>query len=152
MADSRHGKVLDAVRAGVQSLALAAIGPEDVVLRKLPNPRGMRLPCVLVCPAPEREAEFLVTTDRAQLWNYPVVVALCSAFSQDLAVDDADLFRRERVRLYFHGRRLPLSGAPDAVLCRVRAGPILDEAIWERQNVDVSTLTLDVLAEEAGVP
>jgi len=144
--------ILDAVRAGIQTLALPGLAAANVVVQKVPGDRAqdlpaLQFPCVLIAPHGSETTDPLAGTNLRDDVVYPVRVTILAADGGDQQFGFRQyLGWRETIRRAFHNQRL------DADLCfnvQVQPLAIVDKSAWSDRQLFASAVVLNCFSREA---
>jgi hypothetical protein len=138
MPSSRWLTAGQSIEGKVRTL-LSFIPPERIVLRKKLIPRQLIFPAVVIAYATEREAD-LEAAALSRFWEYPFQLGIFTTKLPDLKPDDQAMIARELIFDNFDGYRL--DGVPFVSLVTVEPLDVVNDELWQEQNLDASLLNL----------
>jgi hypothetical protein len=138
--NSVYYSVLEAVQSEIEGLGLDNIAA--VYLRKLPSDHNVTLPNVQVT-LPVSVESVPSWTNATDDTGWPVQVTLVKASNGSLTLDDEILQWRESIVNHFIHQRL--AGISTSLNCEVEYMAVVDETMFEAENLDISSLILRFL-------
>ena len=151
-ADSVYSRCLDAAAARIRLLALEDLAADGVRVRKLASDRDLgdglayELPCVLVTPDGQEQADAAAGTIGRDDIGYAVRITLLAADDQDLENHlPRYLGWRERIARAFRNQKLP--SVSEVFTCAVEPREVMSHEAW-RDNLWQSALVLRFFARE----
>lgn len=148
-------RLLQAVRARIQGLALASILNASVVVRKVPSERNVgaaqavKYPCVQIAALGAERIDPHQGTNQKDDVGYPILVTLLDKENDQSPTTNLarNLLWREKIIRAFRQQR-PV-GVPECFTCAVEPAAIVDPATWLAQSLWSSSLVLRFTSRES---
>ena len=146
--DPIHERILDAVQARIQGLALSGVPSGQVYVRKVPWTKETTFPCVQVAPIGVERIQPNQGTNVRDDIGYPVLVVLADTDDQKQQTNRArNLLWRHRVIKAFRSQRL--TGVSEVHNCTVEPQAILPPSEWRNDSRWIGALVLRFVTREA---